>query len=45
MKDKLTGQNVVLSKDDIGLIERFRKGKYVDPNYDYDAVGDFSFVL
>lgn len=34
VKDKSTGQNVILSDKDVELIKRFRKGKYVDPAYD-----------
>ena len=39
MLDKTTGQNVVLSEQDVDIIERFRKGKFVDATYDPYEVG------
>ncbi len=41
VKDKLTGQNVVVSEADAELIKRFHRGKYVDPSYDKDEVLEF----
>ena len=34
MRDKLTGQNVVLTDKDVDLVDRFNKGKFVDSSYD-----------
>ncbi|XP_064641082.1 ribosome biogenesis protein bop1-like isoform X2 [Lineus longissimus] len=34
VKDKSTGQNVILSKEDVETIQRIRKGKYTDTSYD-----------
>ncbi len=30
----MTGQNVILSDKDIEMLQRMKKGKYVDPEYD-----------
>ena len=30
----MTGQNVVLSDKDMDIVQRFRKGQYVNPNMD-----------
>merc|ERR1712025_725397 len=32
--DKTTGQNVVLTDEDVDTIERFKKGKSLNPNHD-----------
>jgi hypothetical protein len=37
--DPLTGAKVVLQDSDVDLIERLKKGHYVDPNYDPYQVG------
>ena len=42
VKDKSTGQNVVLSAKDVELIQRMRKGKYVDPSFQEYEVQCFS---
>ena len=34
VKDKSTGQGVVLSDKDMDLVERFKKGKFIDSAYD-----------
>lgn len=40
--DKITGQKVVLSDQDLDVIERLRKAIYPDPNYDpYEPFVDF----
>lgn len=40
--DKLTGKKVVLSDDDLDVINRIRKAVYPDPNYDpYEPYVDF----
>ena len=35
----MTGQNVILSDKDIEMLQRMKKGKYVDPEYDPYKVG------
>lgn len=40
--DKLTGQKVVLTDEDLDVIDRIRKAVYPDPNYDpYEPYVDF----
>ncbi|XP_070575629.1 ribosome biogenesis protein bop1-like [Ptychodera flava] len=34
VKDKMTGKNVVLTDEEIDIIERMEKGRYPDKNYD-----------
>ncbi|RWS13226.1 ribosome biogenesis protein bop1-A-like protein [Dinothrombium tinctorium] len=42
VKDKLTGQNVILTDDDAELIKRIKKAHYADANYDpYPEFVDF----
>ncbi len=42
VKDRLTGQNVILTDNDVDLVERIKKGKYPDPSYDpYQPFIDF----
>ena len=38
VRDRLTGQKVVLSDNDVQLILRFRRGRTVDPSVDPYAV-------
>ena len=38
VRDRLTNQKVVLSDKDVQLIQRFRRGKTVDPSTDPYAV-------
>ncbi len=42
VKDRLTGQNVILTDNDVDLVQRIKKGKYPDPSYDpYQPFIDF----
>ena len=33
VKDRTTGQDVILSDADVELLQRIKKGYYADPNY------------
>ncbi len=39
----MTGQNVILSDKDIEMLQRMKKGKYVDPEYDPYKVRKYGF--
>ena len=39
VRDRLTGQKVILSDKDVQLIQRFRRGRTVNPSTDPYAVG------
>ena len=45
MADKTTGQKVVLSDQDVELIQRLRRGRYVDSNYNPYEVGYIATTL
>ena len=42
VKDRMTGQNVILTDNDVDLIKKVRKGKFPDPSYNpYEDFIDF----